>query len=217
MNKKTERKPLYSEESDQSLPLKVFNRCPQNSRRNRVQRSVTIDLQYVKNYLNGKNKKELTAIILKYYNMCVRNRGLLDVLVDPQYENGIFENAKRSIIHEFYPEEGISRVRCRNIRTIIEEYINISGNELHAAELYLTAVELSVQFTNNNGNMNVSYYNATMKLYRKFLKIISANGMQKEFHIRCEKIYDDIKVSDLGFYDKITQMHNIYLKYRSWM
>jgi hypothetical protein len=217
MNKQTERQPFFPEHTDQSLQRIFFKRCPQTSRRNRIPGAVVIDLQYVKDYLSGKNKKELTAIILKYYNLCVRNRGLLDILVDPLYESKIFENAKRNIIHVFCPEKGISRIRFRNIRSIIEEYINISGNELRTAELYLTAVEQSVQFTNDNGNMNVSYYNATMKLYRSFLKIISANGLQKEFRIRCEKIYDNIKVSDLGFYDKITHLNTVYLKYRSWM
>ncbi|MCK9171526.1 MAG: DUF6155 family protein [Treponema sp.] len=217
MNTQTERQMSFPEHTDQSLPRIFFKRCPQISRRNCIPGAVVIDLKYVKTYLSGKNKKELTAIILKYYNQCPRNKALLDVLVDPLYESKIFENAKRNIIHVFYPEKGIGKVRFRKIRSIIGEYISIPGNDLRTAELYLTAVEQSVRFVTDNGNMNVSYYNSTVNLYRKFLIIISANGLQKEFQIRCEKIYNDIKISDLGFFDKITLMNNMYLKYRAWM
>ena len=89
----------------------------------------------------------------------------------------------------------------------ISDFKKLGVSDDNLADLMLFYVETGVEFTNDFGDINESFYSSLEKTYEQALNLMRKNGLLEKFADRAEKIMSDTSDIGWGFHDYITQVY----------
>ncbi len=75
------------------------------------------------------------------------------------------------------------------------------------ADLMLFYVETGLEFINDFGDINESFYSSLERTYVQALTLMSKNGLLEKFANRAEKVMTDTSDIGWGFHDYIAQVY----------
>lgn len=153
---------------------------------------------------------ELEALLLKLYSNYSECKELIEAKFDPEVEARAFEKYKKQIISEFFPDRGFGRLRYSVLRKALKNFKNISTNHKLVAELMMTHVEKSVEFTNAYGDIDDGFYDNIASMYAKVLRYITAHNLHTIFRQRCRDVVEQTNGIGWGFHDGLGDLYHKY-------
>ncbi len=121
---------------------------------------------------------------------------------------------KEIIKNEFLPKRGDGKGRLSVAKKAISEFKKISKDRKLIAELMIYYVEVGVDYTNNFGDINESFYMSMEGMYEQAVKLIVNNELVHFFKDRCIKIVHDTKEIGWGFHDELSSIYYEFLNER---
>ncbi|MFZ3590571.1 DUF6155 family protein [Bacillus sp. DJP31] len=94
---------------------------------------------------------------------------------------------------EFPPEKGHGKVRLNEAKKAISDFKKLTNDELRTADLMLYYVEKGVEFTNNYGDIDQSFYSSIESMYERVIILCDEEEEYYNFFANRLKQVDSIK------------------------
>jgi Family of unknown function (DUF6155) len=156
----------------------------------------------IKKELIKLDKDKLIALFSDLYK---NNKGVkqyLDFFTNPK-EELLLEKYKAIVCECFYPKRGYN-YSISNAKKAISEFKKLGTSTKFQADLMIFYVETGVEFTNEYGDIGESFYSSMESVFHQSLKLMSKEGILKEFETRAEKILKDTENIGWGFHDSMS-------------
>lgn len=126
----------------------------------------------------------------------------LSIIINPE--------AKKKILHQFYPERGEPKLKLAEAKKAISEFDRVCNNQIRTIELMIYYVEIGVDFANRYGDMYESFYYSMGSTYATALQKIAAsdggNGLYFSFRDRLLGIVNHSNRMGWGFHDQLCEL-----------
>jgi hypothetical protein len=136
-----------------------------------------------------------------YYSSNLSAEGMLEVL----------EKYKKIVQNEFFPSRGFGKLRLSVARKAVNEFKKISDSNYNIADIMLHYVENGIDFTNEYGDIEESFYSSIESMFESALKHINKSSLGSEFYNRCEKVVDDTSGIGWGFHGTLGDLFYTHL------
>jgi hypothetical protein len=160
-------------------------------------------LSEIKNYLLKLKKADLEKLIIELYNLNKQNKEYLSSKVKPDKIKDIHIKYKKIIKDEFYPEKGEAKLRYFILKDAINNFKKVCNDPELIADLMIYYVENGIDFTNDYGDIDETFYIKMENMYQKALEYIFKNNLEKKYIERCLKIYENTEGIGWGFNEGI--------------
>ncbi|MGF7139805.1 DUF6155 family protein [Roseimarinus sediminis] len=117
--------------------------------------------------------------------------------------DGVLATYKKQIENEFYPARGEPKMRLSVARKAVSEAKKLGLPDEAMADLMLFYVETGVEFTNDYGDINESFYSSMETMYLRALELMEKAGILADFENRARKIVDNTLDIGWGFHDTL--------------
>lgn len=169
-----------------------------------------LTLPQLKKELKTYEPDALISIIIDNYKSSPDVKKYIHMLLDPEStENQLFDEAKKKILHQFYPERGDAKLKLGEAKKAITEFDKLCNNQVKTIELMIYYVELGVALANEWGDMYESFYNSMASTYANALQKIGAyegNGLYFRYRDRLLRIVNDTDRMGWGFHDQLCEL-----------
>jgi hypothetical protein len=169
-----------------------------------------ISLPELKKQLRTYKTEELVSIIIDCYKSSEDVKKYIHMILEPEStENQLFDEAKKKILYQFYPDRGEPKLKLAEAKKAISEFGKLSNNQARTIELMIYYVELGVDFTNDYGDINETFYYSMESMYQNALNKIRAdngNGLYHIFRDKLKAIVRNTSGIGWGFHDQLSQM-----------
>jgi hypothetical protein len=162
-------------------------------------------IREVKNNLKNLNKNQLIDLIGELYNKNKSVKEFFDFYVNPN-EKELLSKYREKVFETFYPKRGFG-YNLKEGKKAISDFKKLGVSDDNLADLMLFYVETGVEFTNDFGDINESFYSSLEKTYAQALTLMSKNGLLEKFANRAEKVMTDTSNIGWGFHDYIAQVY----------
>ena len=159
----------------------------------------------LKNELAGYDKKTLIGLISELYDKNKSAREYLDYYLKPD-DTEKLKIYKAKIREAFFPKMGVSYNLVSGKKTI-SDFRKLGPSVESLIDLMLYYVECGVEFTNNYGDINESYYVSLAKVYRDSLDLIYKNSLCKTFKVKARNIVNISENIGWGFFDAVSSLY----------
>lgn len=170
-----------------------------------------LSITEIKRNLKTYKQEELISIIADCYKLSDAVKKYFDVMFDSENSvNKLFEEAKDSILEEFFPVRGFGKLRLAQAKKAITEFNKLCNDKVKTIDLMLYYVELGVDFTNAYGDINESFYNSMVSMYMNVVKKITSEdgvGWYLQFKERLEAIVTKTSGIGWGFHDDLSEIY----------
>ncbi|REE90632.1 hypothetical protein A8990_106137 [Paenibacillus taihuensis] len=174
-----------------------------------------LSIPALKKQLKTYKTEELVSIIVDCYRSNPEVKKYIHMLLEPENtEDQLFEEAKKKIVQQFYPDRGYPKLKLAEAKKAISEFGKLSGNQARTIELMIHYVELGVRFTNDYGDINEPFYNSIASTYHNALKKINQDtneGLLHLFKERLSAIVTDTSHIGWGFHDELAGSYYTYV------
>jgi hypothetical protein len=165
-------------------------------------------LKEVKNELLSKDKEELLKQILELYKKYDIVKEYFDFYVNPN-EDELYKRYKEKVREGFYPKRG-DQFKLSISRKAINDFRKLETSKERLGELILYFVECGVEFTNDFGDINESFYLSIENAFDDSLKLLAGDNVLEKYKERANKVVDDTDGIGWGFHDSITDIFYDY-------
>ena len=166
-----------------------------------------LSLPELKKQLKTYKTEELVSIIIDCYKSSPDVKKYIHMMLEPEStENQLFDETKKKILHQFYPDRGEPKLKLAEAKKAISEFAKLSNNQARTIDLMIYYVELGVEFTNDFGDMNASYYNSMVSMYQNALNKINSEGLFRLFQDRLRAIVQNTSGIGWGFHDDLADL-----------
>ena len=155
----------------------------------------------LKKELKKLDKENLIDIIADLYKKNKSVKEFLDFFVNPN-EQELFLKYKEKVYEAFYPKRG-DRFKISEGKKAISDFKKLEASNELVSELMLFYAETGVEFTNDYGDINESFYNSVVSGYSNALKLMKKENILDKFADRAKKILDDTSGIGWGFHDEL--------------
>jgi hypothetical protein len=171
-----------------------------------------LTLPQLKQHLKNKSVDELVKEIGELYKKFPD--------VQDYYKNTLTESGKTEVVrkynkiikNEFFPERGMGRLNLAVARKAVNDFKKISTSSFDIANIMIFYVENGVEFTNEYGDINESFYSSIECMFESALKYIRVTEQEEEFYTCCEKIVNDTSGIGWGFHDTLSDLFAEYFE-----
>lgn len=170
----------------------------------------------LKKQLKKYEQKELIQLISDIYknNKDVQTYFSVHFLGEQAVEE-VFNQTKKKIENEFFPEKGFGKLRLNQAKKSISEFKKLTGDELRTTNLMLYYVEQGVHFTNTYGDIDENFYYSMETMYEKVITICNKEEEYfKAFADQLEQVISDTDGIGWGFHDQLSDLYSD-LRYRN--
>ena len=165
-------------------------------------------LREVKSELGKLDKAILTKHISELYKKYKPVKEYFDFYINPD-EKKILEQYKEKVTEGFFPKRGY-QIKLSISRKAINDFKKLGSSEESVADLLLHFVENGVEFANEYGDIDESFYTSVEKTYSNALDLIDKNGLLDKFEKRAYKIVADTEGIGWGFHDYLGDLYYQY-------
>ncbi|NOU99395.1 DUF6155 family protein [Paenibacillus planticolens] len=170
-----------------------------------------LTIPQLKKELKSYGADTLISIIVDNYKSSPDVKKYIHMLLDPEStENQLFDEAKKKILHQFYPERGEAKLKLAEAKKAITEFDRLCNNQVKTIDLMIYYVELGVELANEYGDMYESYYYSMESTYANALQKIQTiddNGLYFRFRDRLLGIVNDTDGMGWGFHDQLCEIY----------
>jgi hypothetical protein len=162
----------------------------------------------VKSELNKLEKSDLIKHISELYKKFKPVKEYFDFYLNPD-ETDILNRYKERVQEGFYPKRG-DQLQLSISRKAINDFKKLGTSAEALADLMLFYVECGVEFTNDFGDINESFYISVETTFAKTLKLIDKEDLLLKFEERAGKIVEESSGIGWGFADYIAEVYFTY-------
>ena len=156
------------------------------------------------------DKRRLIELISEMHRKDKNARKFLDYYLNPD-ESRLFEEHKARIREGFFPKRG-DALKLSIARQAINNFKKYEPSKELIVDLMLCYVECGVEFTNDYGDINESFYSSVEGMYYSALDLMSRECCLEKFKERAAKIVHDTKGIGWGFHDGLADLYNEHYK-----
>jgi hypothetical protein len=164
----------------------------------------------VKSELKKLDKEDLIKHISELYKKYKPVKEYFDFYIS-QEENKILELYKDKVAEGFFPKRG-DQLKLSISRKAINDFKKLGTSQESVADLLLHFVENGVEFTNNYGDINESFYTSIENTYHNALDLLAKNGILERFKGRAFKVIADTEGIGWGFHDYLADLYYQYFE-----
>lgn len=131
------------------------------------------------------------------------------ILGDEAVES-LFQEYRKKVEQEFFPEHGDGKLRLKAAKNAISEFGKLTGDVKRSLELKLIYVENGVRFTLTYGDMDERFYNSMESVYADIINQVNKDEtgeLFEEFEERLEAIVWDTREVGWGFHENLAEIH----------
>ena len=165
----------------------------------------------IKKAIKDCEREECLEIILEISDACPQAREFLTLkFTNRQHE--ILEKYKQKVRHEFYPSNGgFGKMRLKEAKKAISDFKKMCSDKVMGIEIMLYYVENCIEFTNDYGDIDETFYSSAASVYAQVVKEVNAAGqtIHEKFADRLESCVDDTSGIGWGFHD---ELYDLYLQ-----
>jgi len=162
----------------------------------------------LKSELQKLDKADLIKHISELYKKFKPVKEYFDFYLSPD-ELEILNRYKERVQEGFYPKRG-DQLKLSISRKAINDFKKLGTSVDALADLMLFYVECGVEFTNDFGDINESFYISIETTYAKTLELISKENLLSKFEERAGKIVEESSEIGWGFADYIAEVYFTY-------
>jgi len=163
----------------------------------------------IKKAIKDCERDECAEIILEIARSCPQAREFLTFKFTGD-NNSILEEYKKKVRYEFYPPRGYGRLNLREAKKAISDFKKICLDKSMAIEIMLFYVENCVEYTNDYGDIDMTFYNSAISVYGQVINAVNVAGedVYKKFARRLEAVITNTSGIGWGFPDGLAEMYN---------
>lgn len=162
-------------------------------------------IREVKNNLKNLDKKQLIDLIAELYKKNKSVKEYFDFYVNPN-ENQLLSKYRDKVFESFFPKRGFG-YNLKEGKKAISDFKKLGVSNESLADLMLFYVETGVEFTNDFGDINESFYSSLEKTYEQALNLMYENGVLEKFANRAQKVMSETSDIGWGFHDYVAQVY----------
>ena len=162
-----------------------------------------------KKVIKDLNRDECIELILEIVQACPQVREFLTIKFTDN-QSDILEKYKQKVRYEFYPPRGFGRLNLREAKKAISDFKKMSTDKDMLIDLMLYYVECCVEFTNEYGDINETFYNSAESVYYQIVKDVNKLGafVYDRFAERLIAVVNDTSGIGWGFHDNLSDIYN---------
>jgi hypothetical protein len=115
-------------------------------------------------------------------------------------EDGLFEKYKTKVYEAFFTKRGYG-YNLKQGKQAISDFKKLGPSEDLVADLMLFYVETGVEFTNDFGDIDATFYSSLESTFSAALKIMKKEDVLDKFKDRAARILKDTRNIGWGFHD----------------
>ena len=169
-----------------------------------------ITITELKKHLLHLNQREMVDLVCRIHKTCPDAAGMLTTeFGSGNYEEELFEECKKKIRQQFFPERGMGRLSLVTAKKAITEYKKVNKSPEKLLELQVYYTECCTEFLDAYGDGPESLYNSTSSMFETVVKSLNkANNTElfQQYYPRLEKILGNLNGVGYGLEDDIRYM-----------
>ncbi|MCO6486811.1 MAG: hypothetical protein J5I98_00270 [Phaeodactylibacter sp.] len=161
----------------------------------------------LENHLQHLDKKELIAEVSKLFSRIEQVREYYQMEFGGKADReAVLADYKKQIRSQFYSSRSAypQNPKASELRKIINAFKKVAVVSYDVVDLILYRVECAVEFTNDFGDIDDSFYTSAENAYRDALQLIEKEKLHSYFYDRCRQIVDDTWNIGWGFNDVLS-------------
>lgn len=162
-------------------------------------------LSDVKKELKKLEKDKLINLIADLYTKNKSVKEFFDFYVNPN-ETELFERYRNKVFEAFYPKRGYG-YNLKDGKQAISDFKKSGSSPALIADLMLFYVETGVQFTNDFGDINKTFYSSLESTYLAVLKFMRSEQLLDNFSERAFRIVHNTIDIGWGFHDYLIDVY----------
>ena len=138
-----------------------------------------ITITQLKKSLRDFSHNDFIELITDISQTCPQAREFLTVKFSSR-ENAekLLEKYKQQIENEFFPKRGFGRLNLREAKKAISDFKKISKDKIMRIDIMLFYVENCIEFTDQFGDINETFYNSAISVYGEVIKEINYSDVE---------------------------------------
>ncbi len=165
-------------------------------------------LKEVKKELIKQDKETLVKHISELYKKYDSVKEYFDFYITPNEEE-LLNKYKEKVREGFYPKRGCD-LKLAISRNAINSFKKLGVSHEKLGEIMLYFVECGVEYTNDFGDIDESFYTSVENTFEKSLSNFENEGVLEKYRDRAEKILKDSDGIGWGFRDTIGDIFYSY-------
>ncbi|QQK78817.1 hypothetical protein HUG20_02120 [Salicibibacter cibi] len=163
----------------------------------------------LKKQLKTLDNKELISIISEIYKISPDAKKYLSVkFAGEDGVNDLYQEAKAKIKDEFFPDKGFGKLRLREAKNAINKFKKLTGDNRKVVDLTLFYVEKGVDFTNEYGDIDESFYDSMERAYASVIRWCSEEeDYYRYFADRLQNVVINTDGLGWGFHDGLSDIY----------
>ena len=162
----------------------------------------------LKRALGQFDKKQLINIIATLYKQHKPVKEYLNFLISPD-EKKLHTEYREKISEAFFPTRG-HNWSLKAGKKAISDFKKFSPSSKLIADLMLHYTEKGIEFTNQYGDINESFYHSLTSTYNTALKLMKKENLLAEFADRAGKAVTNTEGIGWNFHDILTDLYYAY-------
>ncbi len=159
----------------------------------------------VKKELQNLDKSELINLFAELYKKNKSVKEFLDFYVNPN-EKEVFKKYRDKVYEAFYPKRGYG-YKLRDGKQAISDFKKLEPSVDLIADLMLFYVETGVEFTNDFGDIDETFYSSMETTYAAALKLMKKEDLLDKFADRAGKVVKNKRNIGWGFHNHLSDIH----------
>jgi len=170
-----------------------------------------LNVTELKNILKKQTKENLTELLVDCYKLNSSVREFISLkYVGQETMKYIFETYKNKIFDVFFPRNKKAGFKIGDARNLVSEFKKICSDEVLVIDLMLYYVEMGVEFTNDYGDINQSFYSSLENMYGSVVKALNKQKDSSFFSTlskRIKAVVDDTDGIGWGFQESLKDIY----------
>ena len=166
----------------------------------------------IKKSLSQMEKPELIDIICRLCKSSEEAKDQMNLILgNDSFVDDALEETKRKVRNQFFPTRGFGKLNLSKAKSDISAFKKICKDPKKILDLQLYYAECGIEFTNDYGDINESFYNSIGRMYEKVVQELIKTGNKDligEFEPRLKKAVDDTCYIGWGFGDWISDSYS---------
>ena len=159
----------------------------------------------MKRHLQSYDKKDLIRLIVELSKTSKEAQNYLAAEVQGEAVVAeLYEEAKKQIKNEFFPQKGEPKLRLAHAKKAISNFGKLTEDRVLKTDLMLYYVEMGTDFTITYGDMNEPFYNSMASVFHQVVDACNKErSMLWEFGERLDSVYSDAGQVGWGYQDDL--------------
>jgi hypothetical protein len=162
----------------------------------------------IKKELLNQDKDTLIKHLIELYKKYDSVKEYFDFYVNVN-EGELLEKYKDKVRQGFFPKRGM-RLKLSLSRKAINDFKKLEPSNEKYGDLLLYYVECGVEFINDYGDINESFYTSAENTFEKSMKIFKGENVLEKYKERVSKIVEETYDIGYGFGDTIDYIFSVY-------